>query len=167
MIHFVCFCAFWVASCPCEDGFFDGGPERCGPDLPGGSHHPHVSHHWHHHVQRILLQLSHHWGVWTHFSCSRYLQPPSHGLYVRKYSTPEVNTGSRVNQQRISVGQDGCSVIIPISPQQKNLLCSVFIEYFLEDCIQMTNFVSPPMDRKKKDKDEEGGDDDVRWRFPL
>ena len=35
-------------------------------------------------------------------------------------------------------------------------------EYFLEDCIQMTNFVPPPMDRKKKDKDEEGGDDDVR-----
>ncbi|XP_055008061.1 ATP-dependent RNA helicase A isoform X1 [Boleophthalmus pectinirostris] len=34
-------------------------------------------------------------------------------------------------------------------------------EYFLEDCIQMTNFVPPPNDRKKKDKDEEGGDDDV------
>ncbi|KAM9845216.1 ATP-dependent RNA helicase A isoform 1-T2 [Aulostomus maculatus] len=34
-------------------------------------------------------------------------------------------------------------------------------EYFLEDCIQMTNFVPPPMDRKKKDKDEEGGDEDT------
>ncbi|CAL9689435.1 unnamed protein product [Knipowitschia caucasica] len=34
-------------------------------------------------------------------------------------------------------------------------------EYFLEDCIQMTNFVPPPNDRKKKDKDEEGGEDDV------
>ncbi|GLD74880.1 ATP-dependent RNA helicase A [Lates japonicus] len=34
-------------------------------------------------------------------------------------------------------------------------------EYFLEDCIQMTNFIPPPVDRKKKDKDEEG-DDDVR-----
>ncbi|KAL7386398.1 hypothetical protein ABVT39_007731 [Epinephelus coioides] len=34
-------------------------------------------------------------------------------------------------------------------------------EYFLEDCIQMTNFVPPPNDRKKKDKDEEGGDDDT------
>ncbi|XP_067331150.1 ATP-dependent RNA helicase A isoform X2 [Channa argus] len=34
-------------------------------------------------------------------------------------------------------------------------------EYFLEDCIQMTNFVPPPMDRKKKEKDEEGGDDDT------
>uniref|UniRef100_A0A3B4WM90 RNA helicase n=1 Tax=Seriola lalandi dorsalis TaxID=1841481 RepID=A0A3B4WM90_SERLL len=34
-------------------------------------------------------------------------------------------------------------------------------EYFLEDCIQMTNFVPPPMDRKKKDKDEEGADDDT------
>ncbi|XP_047197965.1 LOW QUALITY PROTEIN: ATP-dependent RNA helicase A [Hippoglossus stenolepis] len=34
-------------------------------------------------------------------------------------------------------------------------------EYFLEDCIQMTNFVPPPLDRKKKDKDEEGGDDDT------
>uniref|UniRef100_A0A3Q1HMM1 RNA helicase n=1 Tax=Anabas testudineus TaxID=64144 RepID=A0A3Q1HMM1_ANATE len=34
-------------------------------------------------------------------------------------------------------------------------------EYFLEDCIQMTNFVPPPMDRKKKDKEEEGGEDDT------
>ncbi|TKS79274.1 ATP-dependent RNA helicase A [Collichthys lucidus] len=34
-------------------------------------------------------------------------------------------------------------------------------EYFLEDCIQMTNFVPPPMDRKKKDKDEDGGEDDT------
>lgn len=25
----------------------------------------------------------------------------------------------------------------------------------------MTNFTPPPMDRKKKDKDEEGGEDDV------
>lgn len=36
-----------------------------------------------------------------------------------------------------------------------------FSEYFLEDCIQMTNFVPPPLDRKKKEKDEEGGEDDV------
>ncbi|KAM8849935.1 ATP-dependent RNA helicase A isoform 2-T7 [Spinachia spinachia] len=34
-------------------------------------------------------------------------------------------------------------------------------EYFLEDCIQMTNFVPPPLDRKKKDKDEDGGDEDT------
>uniref|UniRef100_A0AAR2J9D1 RNA helicase n=1 Tax=Pygocentrus nattereri TaxID=42514 RepID=A0AAR2J9D1_PYGNA len=34
-------------------------------------------------------------------------------------------------------------------------------EYFLEDCIQMTQFVPPPMDRKKKDKDEEGGEEEV------
>ncbi|XP_051944801.1 ATP-dependent RNA helicase A isoform X1 [Hippocampus zosterae] len=33
-------------------------------------------------------------------------------------------------------------------------------EYFLEDCIQMTNFVPPPLERKKRDKDEEGGGDD-------
>ncbi|XP_057712948.1 ATP-dependent RNA helicase A isoform X1 [Corythoichthys intestinalis] len=33
-------------------------------------------------------------------------------------------------------------------------------EYFLEDCVQMTNFVPPPPDRKKRDKDEEGGGDD-------
>lgn len=39
--------------------------------------------------------------------------------------------------------------------------CSALTEYFLEDCIQMTNFVPPPIDRKKRDKDEEGGDDDV------
>uniref|UniRef100_H3CAU5 RNA helicase n=1 Tax=Tetraodon nigroviridis TaxID=99883 RepID=H3CAU5_TETNG len=34
-------------------------------------------------------------------------------------------------------------------------------EYFLEDCIQMTNFVPPPIDRKRRDKEEEGGDDDT------
>ncbi|KAG1934781.1 ATP-dependent RNA helicase A [Pimephales promelas] len=34
-------------------------------------------------------------------------------------------------------------------------------EYFLEDCIQMTQFVPPPMDRKKKDKDEDGGEEEV------
>lgn len=41
-----------------------------------------------------------------------------------------------------------------------------FAEYFLEDCIQMTNFVPPPMDRKKKEKDEEGGEDDVSDLIP-
>uniref|UniRef100_A0A8C9T1T9 RNA helicase n=1 Tax=Scleropages formosus TaxID=113540 RepID=A0A8C9T1T9_SCLFO len=34
-------------------------------------------------------------------------------------------------------------------------------EYFLEDCIQMTQFVPPPMDKKKKEKDEDGGEDDT------
>ncbi|XP_001366536.1 ATP-dependent RNA helicase A isoform X2 [Monodelphis domestica] len=33
-------------------------------------------------------------------------------------------------------------------------------EYFLEDCIQMTQFIPPPKDKKKKDKDDDGGDDD-------
>uniref|UniRef100_A0A8C0QMV6 RNA helicase n=3 Tax=Chelonoidis abingdonii TaxID=106734 RepID=A0A8C0QMV6_CHEAB len=33
-------------------------------------------------------------------------------------------------------------------------------EYFLEDCIQMTQFVPPLKDKKKKDRDEEGGEDD-------
>lgn len=47
-----------------------------------------------------------------------------------------------------------------------HLCCLVFAEYFLEDCIQMTNFVPLPMDRKKKDKDEEGGEDDVRQLSP-
>lgn len=39
----------------------------------------------------------------------------------------------------------------------------VLAEYFLEDCIQMTNFVPPPKDKKKKDKDkdEDGEEDDV------
>lgn len=41
------------------------------------------------------------------------------------------------------------------------IFASVLTEYFLEDCIQMTSFVPPPLDRKKRDKDEEGGDDDV------
>ncbi|XP_062849993.1 ATP-dependent RNA helicase A [Trichomycterus rosablanca] len=34
-------------------------------------------------------------------------------------------------------------------------------EYFLEDCIQMTQFIAPPNDRRKKDKDEEGGEEEV------
>ncbi|XP_018116461.1 ATP-dependent RNA helicase A protein-like isoform X2 [Xenopus laevis] len=33
-------------------------------------------------------------------------------------------------------------------------------EYYLEDCVQMTQFIPPPRDKKKKDKDEEGGDDE-------
>lgn len=40
-------------------------------------------------------------------------------------------------------------------------------EYFLEDCIQMTNFVPPPVDRKRRDKDEDGGDEDVRRVCPA
>lgn len=52
-----------------------------------------------------------------------------------------------------------------VSSQTKLIL--FFAEYFLEDCIQMTNFVPPPMDRKKKDKDEEGGEDDVSQQFLL
>lgn len=42
-----------------------------------------------------------------------------------------------------------------------------FPEYFLEDCIQMTQFVPPPMDRKKKDKDEDGGEEEVCFVFVL
>ncbi|KAK2860989.1 hypothetical protein Q7C36_005155 [Tachysurus vachellii] len=34
-------------------------------------------------------------------------------------------------------------------------------QYFLEDCIQMTQFVPPPSDKKRKDKDEEGGEEEV------
>lgn len=30
----------------------------------------------------------------------------------------------------------------------------------------MTNFIPPPMDRKKKDKDEEGAEDDVSIPLP-
>ncbi|PIO31529.1 hypothetical protein AB205_0077370, partial [Aquarana catesbeiana] len=33
-------------------------------------------------------------------------------------------------------------------------------DYYLEDCIQMTQFIPPPRDKKKKDKDEEGGEDE-------
>ncbi|XP_075278778.1 ATP-dependent RNA helicase A isoform X2 [Opisthocomus hoazin] len=32
-------------------------------------------------------------------------------------------------------------------------------DYFLEDCIQMTQFVPPPKEKKKKEKDEESGED--------
>ncbi|NXV72809.1 DHX9 helicase, partial [Atlantisia rogersi] len=33
-------------------------------------------------------------------------------------------------------------------------------DYFLEDCIQMTQFVPPPKEKKKKEKDEESAEDD-------
>ncbi|XP_007893761.1 ATP-dependent RNA helicase A isoform X2 [Callorhinchus milii] len=33
-------------------------------------------------------------------------------------------------------------------------------EYFLEDCVQMTQFIPPPRDKKKKDRDEDGGEDE-------
>ncbi|XP_061201667.1 ATP-dependent RNA helicase A isoform X6 [Neopsephotus bourkii] len=33
-------------------------------------------------------------------------------------------------------------------------------DYFLEDCIQMTQFVPPPKEKKKKEKDEESPEDD-------
>ncbi|XP_042664401.1 ATP-dependent RNA helicase A isoform X2 [Tyto alba] len=33
-------------------------------------------------------------------------------------------------------------------------------DYFLEDCIQMTQFIPPPKEKKKKEKDEESGEDD-------
>ncbi|NWT77545.1 DHX9 helicase, partial [Lanius ludovicianus] len=33
-------------------------------------------------------------------------------------------------------------------------------DYFLEDCIQMTQFVPPPKEKKKKEKDEDSGEDD-------
>ncbi|NXE05029.1 DHX9 helicase, partial [Lophotis ruficrista] len=33
-------------------------------------------------------------------------------------------------------------------------------DYFLEDCIQITQFVPPPKEKKKKEKDEENGEDD-------
>ncbi|KAM6327731.1 ATP-dependent RNA helicase A isoform 2-T2 [Podargus strigoides] len=33
-------------------------------------------------------------------------------------------------------------------------------DYFLEDCIQMTQFIPPPKEKKKKEKDEENGEDD-------
>lgn len=47
------------------------------------------------------------------------------------------------------------------------MFCFFFPEYFLEDCVQMTNFVPPPQDRKKKEKDEEGGEDDVSTLFAV
>lgn len=41
-----------------------------------------------------------------------------------------------------------------------NQCLSVLADYFLEDCIQMTQFVPPPKEKKKKEKDEESGEDD-------
>ena len=40
----------------------------------------------------------------------------------------------------------------------------LFTEYYLEDCIQLLNFVPPPNDRKKKrdrDDEDETGDQEV------
>ncbi|XP_033874255.2 ATP-dependent RNA helicase A protein-like [Acipenser ruthenus] len=38
-------------------------------------------------------------------------------------------------------------------------------EYFLEDSIQMTQFVPSPSERKKKDKDEEGGEEETNFNI--
>lgn len=61
----------------------------------------------------------------------------------------------------MKVYDEGSVMTVALSTVSGQLIYVFFTEYFLEDCIQMTNFVPPPMDRKKKDKDEEGGDDDV------
>lgn len=62
------------------------------------------------------------------------------------------------------MGMKSCNVkIILFSSfllkRNKNVSSSVFPDYFLEDCIQMTNFVPPPTDRKKKKEKEEDGED--------
>lgn len=61
----------------------------------------------------------------------------------------------------MKVYDEGSVMTVALSTVSGQLIFVFFTEYFLEDCIQMTNFVPPPMDRKKKDKDEEGGEDDV------
>lgn len=44
-----------------------------------------------------------------------------------------------------------------------------FVEYYLEDCIEMLNFIPPPPDRKRKrDRDEDalGGEEEEVSRRP-
>jgi ATP-dependent RNA helicase A len=44
----------------------------------------------------------------------------------------------------------------------------MILEYYLEDCIQMLNFIPPPNDRKKKrdrDEEDETGDSEVLMSF--
>lgn len=41
-----------------------------------------------------------------------------------------------------------------------NQFLTVLADYFLEDCIQMTQFIPPPKEKKKKEKDEESPEDD-------
>lgn len=69
--------------------------------------------------------------------------------------------------QGSAVTSSGATVRWRVLSRRRFIFASVLTEYFLEDCIQMTSFVPPPMDRKKRDKDEEGDDDvhhvDLFW----
>lgn len=52
-----------------------------------------------------------------------------------------------------------------VSPDNQHV--SVHADYFLEDCIQITQFI-PPLKEKKKEKDEESGEgDDVCLTFLI
>ncbi|XP_074763122.1 ATP-dependent RNA helicase A isoform X2 [Athene noctua] len=66
-------------------------------------------------------------------------------------------------------------VILMSATMDTNMFCEYFFncpivevfgrtypvqDYFLEDCIQMTQFIPPPKEKKKKEKDEESGEDD-------
>jgi hypothetical protein len=49
-----------------------------------------------------------------------------------------------------------------------DLIAACISDYFLEDCIQMLNFIPPPNDRKKrKDKDELDAELDQEVRHVL
>ncbi|XP_055580725.1 ATP-dependent RNA helicase A isoform X4 [Falco cherrug] len=69
----------------------------------------------------------------------------------------------------------GIRVILMSATIDTNMFCEYFFncpivevfgrtfpvqDYFLEDCIQMTQFIPPPKEKKKKEKDEESADDD-------
>lgn len=62
--------------------------------------------------------------------------------------------------------RSGIKNYVPCFQQSVPYHLSVLADYFLEDCIQMTQFVPPPKEKKKKEKDEESAeDDDVRLNF--
>ena len=60
----------------------------------------------------------------------------------------------------------GCNWEIVLSLLYIKFTVWSYLEYYLEDCIQMLNFIPPPNDRKKKrdrDEEDETGDSEVYY----
>lgn len=141
-----------------------GGAEGCHSGVSWNQGCPHVCHHRYQYVLWILLQLSHHWGLRENLSRSRWIIGCTSSfislgfilwnilIYIRRVLRNGVKNYVPLHR------------LLAVSPDH----LSVLADYFLEDCIQMTQFVPPPKEKKKKEKDEESGeDDDVCLNFNM
>ncbi|XP_068807818.1 ATP-dependent RNA helicase A isoform X2 [Struthio camelus] len=79
------------------------------------------------------------------------------------FNCPIVEVFGRTFPVQGRISRDGKESCVPLALWWSPLTTkdmSVLAEYFLEDCIQMTQFIPPSKDKKKKEKDEDGGEDD-------